>query len=385
MAAKGKNSQAPTIVIKKVVKGGGDGHHGGAWKVAYADFVTAMMAFFLLLWLLNVTTDEQKSGIADYFTPAAASRSTSGSGAILGGLTLTVDGARMSDKSNPTIVVDASPPPRVRMSGQPVEEHEEAAEAGKAGGRDDDIARADVPPDQDRKYLAFNSEKQDLQNRRHARDGEFDRGDKTGQGERDAAKLGEGEKAGETDRDGKAEAASISDEQARTRMAEIEQRNFAITEQRLKRTIASVKGLQDLKDNILIERTPEGLRIQLVDKDGRSMFPSGSSLMPEPTRSLLQQIGTVVAQLPNRVAITGHTDSVPFRGANGYGNWELSADRANASRRAMAEGGLPMVQIDRVVGKADTDPLDPDNPRRDTNRRISILLLTDLPPASGRG
>ena len=107
-----------TIVIKKVVKGGG-GHHGGAWKVAYADFVTAMMAFFLLLWLLNVTTDEQKHGIADYFAPTVASQSISGSGSILGGTTLTVEGARVSDKSPPSVVVELTPPSNARSSRTP--------------------------------------------------------------------------------------------------------------------------------------------------------------------------------------------------------------------------------------------------------------------------
>jgi len=320
MARGGASNKA--VVIKKVVRGGGEGHHGGAWKVAYADFVTAMMAFFLLLWLLNVTTDEQKAGIADYFTPTAASRSTSGAGGMLGGLTISAEGAKISNKAPPSVVMELAPPPRRY-----------------------ELPRSDTKADDPSQEEADAEERKPDQQR-------FDRTQPP-------------------------DPADVSEAEVRRRMAEMEERNFIRTERRIREAMDNVPSLKGLKENLMIDQTPEGLRIQLVDKDGRSMFPRGGSNMQEETRLLLHKIAEVVSQLPNRVAITGHTDSVPFRADNGYGNWELSADRANASRRALAEGGLPQQQVARVVGKADTEPLVAEDPTRETNRRISIVLLRE--------
>lgn len=125
--------------------------------------------------------------------------------------------------------------------------------------------------------------------------------------------------------------------------------------------------------------TPEGMRIQLIDKQGGSLFPSGSSAMPERTRALINQIASVIQSLPNNVSVSGHTDATPFQRADGYGNWELSADRANASRRALSQAGINMDRITQVVGKADTDPLNAADPFLPENRRISIVLLRQAP------
>ena len=299
-----------TIVIKKVVKGGG-GHHGGAWKVAYADFVTAMMAFFLLLWLLNVTTDEQKHGIADYFAPTVASQSISGSGSILGGTTLTVEGARVSDKSPPSVVVELTPP-------------------------------------RQRKVFTDSTD--------------------TGQEGEDGEGTGQGKSPRE-----------LKEEELLQRMAQREQEQFQQAEEALRQAIQEVPDLADLSRNLVIENTPEGLRIQLVDQERSSMFPSGGSKMMEHTRRLLQKVAEVIQRVPNQVAISGHTDALPFRNASGYGNWELSADRANASRRTLQEYGVPSDRIASVSGKAATEPFVPEDPTAATNRRISIVLLRQAP------
>ncbi|MSP20733.1 MAG: hypothetical protein EXQ93_04270 [Alphaproteobacteria bacterium] len=137
--------------------------------------------------------------------------------------------------------------------------------------------------------------------------------------------------------------------------------------------------LAQVKDNIVVDMTPEGMRIQLIDKQGGSLFPSGSFAMPERTRQLINQIAQVVQTLPNNISVSGHTDASPFQRADGYGNWDLSTDRANASRRALTQAGISTDRISQVVGKADTDPLDAADPFKPESRRISIVLLRQAP------
>jgi chemotaxis protein MotB len=299
------------LVIKKVKKGHHDDHHGGAWKVAYADFVTAMMAFFLLLWLLNVTTDVQKRGIADYFEPSLSLKSApSGAGGMLGGRVIGTPGAALQNAAAPSI---SAPIPAMR---QP--------DDGDEGDDNGAPTKADNPDDP-------NFEK---------------------------------------------------------RLAEREERQFAAAEHALRQAIQDVPDLKNLAENLVIDRTSEGLRIQLVDQDRNSMFALGSSEMSEPARKLMAQVAQVVQKLPNKISITGHTDSTPFNrgGRSGYGNWELSTERANASRRELNQAGLPPERIARVVGMADRDPLVADDPASPRNRRISIVLLREAkPPAPAKG
>ncbi len=281
------------IIVKKVKKAG-HGHHGGAWKVAYADFVTAMMAFFLLLWLLNVTTDEQKDGIADYFNPSTASQSSSGSGGILGGASLSSEGAKVSEGGVPTVVMTLTPP-----------EQKE--------GEDDAEAEADE------------------------------------------------EKERDLDKE----------------LAQREQAAFERARHALSQAIQEVPDLADLAKHLLVDMTPEGLRIQLVDQDRRSMFPSGSAALQDHTERLFGLIVKAVERMPNKIKITGHTDAAQFRAGSGKDNWQLSADRANASRRALLQAGLPAARIAQVGGKAETEPLMPDDPFNARNRRISVVLLRE--------
>jgi chemotaxis protein MotB len=160
-------------------------------------------------------------------------------------------------------------------------------------------------------------------------------------------------------------------------MAEREQEEFEKAEDALREAMQDSPGLADMEQNLIIDNTPEGLRIQLVDQEKASMFPSGGSLMNDNLRKILEKVADIVHRMPNQIAISGHTDSVPFRGRNNYSNWELSAERANASRRALVEFGVPISRIASVSGKADTEPLVPEDPTLPTNRRISIVLLRE--------
>ncbi|HYM30166.1 MAG TPA: flagellar motor protein MotB [Candidatus Cybelea sp.] len=301
------------VIIKKVKKVHGHAHHGGAWKVAYADFVTAMMAFFLLLWLLNVTTDVQKKGIADYFAPASMSRTESGAGSILGGQTLVTEGSRASTYGVPSVVVAITPPP-----GRKSEATER--EPDDANTRDDKSTE-----------------------------------DKAGDN-----KL-------------------RTEKQFEKAMVDREQKAFEQAQAQLKQAIEETPELAELKRQIIVDMTPEGLRVQIVDRENQSMFPTGSAQMNDRARLLLQKIAQVVGKLPNKISISGHTDATPYRTENGYGNWELSTDRANASRRVLIDSGLAQDRIKQVVGRADQDPLVAKDPLDPTNRRIAIVLLRQAP------
>jgi chemotaxis protein MotB len=335
MAEAAPGTNQPPIIIKKRKKAGGHAHHGGAWKVAYADFVTAMMAFFLLLWLLNATTEEQRIGIANYFAPSVAPDSTSGSNGVMGGQTVTTDGAMVAENSTPSVTVEIDTPP--------------AQTDGSDGGAADANA-ADAS-------AAMAAAQNDSANQ--------------------AASPGQQQAAQQT---ATAEQPDSSDQEAQKLLKELEDEQFRQAEHQLRQAIQQVPDLKTLAQNLIIDRTPEGMRIQLVDQDRISMFASGSAKMEDYTKKLLDLVAQVVARMPNKISISGHTDSTPYQSDNGYSNWELSADRANASRRELLAAGLAPDRIANVVGKADTDPLLPDDPSSPRNRRLSIVLLHEQPP-----
>ena len=289
-------AEGQTIIIKRVKKGGHGGHHGGAWKVAYADFVTAMMAFFLLLWLLNSVTEEQMSGIADYFSPTAASKAESGSGGVLGGQSMLSPGAMKTPMSQAGVTVSLMP---LDSSVDPATEGQPA---------DPKLANAQAI----RKKL--------------------------------------------------------------------EQKEFEKAEAALRAAVEASPDLRGFSKNLVVDMTPEGMRIQITDAERSSMFPSGSAEMFPYTQKLLNKIVQVIEKLPNDIAVIGHTDATPYHTASGYSNWELSSDRANASRRALIHAGLPAKRIVRVVGKADKEPFVADDPFSPLNRRISIILLRKIEP-----
>ncbi|MCE2918212.1 MAG: flagellar motor protein MotB [Rubrivivax sp.] len=269
------------IIVKRVKKGG-HAAHGGAWKIAYADFVTAMMAFFLLMWLLGSTSEGDKKGIADYFaSPLKIALLSAGSGA--------------GDSSH---VI-------------------------RGGG--EDLSRTV---------------------------GQVKRGDV------DAAKSTINLQA-------------LKEQQARAERVRLEELKAKVEDK-----LASNPKLAEMTKQILLDMTADGLRIQIVDENQRPMFASGSAEVQPYMRDLLRAVGEVLSEVPNRLTLEGHTDALPFAGgARGFGNWELSADRANASRRELVTGGLPADQVLRVQGLAASTPFDPADPTAPANRRISIIVM----------
>jgi chemotaxis protein MotB len=364
-------AKSNSVIIKRVKKVGG-GHHGGAWKVAYADFVTAMMAFFLLLWLLNATTDAQKRGIADYFAPSLATKSlTSGAGGVLGGRTMTEPGSQVSSSAPPGVTTALNQP-------QDFDDDDNDDEPGKA------------PNDKD-----ANANSSGFQNSDTAKDNPNDRANalnpndaKAGQALLDPSKVDlakvDVSKLDLSKLDlSKVDPSKMTQEQFEKLKTAREESQFAKAEQELRQAIQQVPDLKQLAQNLVVERTSEGLRIQLVDQDKNSMFPLGSTDMNDKAKELMAAVAQAIEKLPNKIAITGHTDATPFVRPGNYSNWELSTDRANASRRALVAAGLPPDRIETVVGKADTDPMLKDNPGSPQNRRISIVVLRDSKPPPG--
>ena len=323
---KGRNDGA-TIVLKKVEEGG-HGHHGGAWKVAYADFVTAMMAFFLLMWLLNATTEEQRRGIADFFAPTnVMGRTTTGSGQPFGGRT-PHESEQMSQNAGAI---------RVQMGPVPVLPDVETEDDSPTLARP--IQRRDGPEGED--------EEAEPRRVRAAR--------------ADAPP-------------GDADPRRLSDAALRAEAARREREAFERAAEEIRQAVSADPALADLARQLHIEQAPEGLRIQLLDAERQPMFALGGSAPNERARQLVGRVAQVAARLPNPIAVTGHTDATPFRSAD-RSNWDLSAERANATRRLLVEAGLPEGRIRSVAGYAERQPLLPEQPTAAANRRVAITLV----------
>ena len=268
------------IIIKRIKKGG-HAAHGGAWKIAYADFVTAMMAFFLLMWLLGSTTEGDKKGIADYFASPLKV-------AMLGG----------TGSGDSSSVVRGGGTDLTRSTGQ--------------------VRQGDVEAQRSSISLRL-----------------------------------------------------LKAEQQRAEVARLED-----LRRRVEQRLAANERLAMMRSQILLDMTADGLRIQIVDEEGRPMFASGSPELQPYMRELLRELGNVLAGVPNRLTLEGHTDATPFPGGErGYSNWELSADRANATRRELLAGGLPEEHVLRVLGLAASVPFMPADPRAPANRRISLIVM----------
>ena len=270
------------IIIKRVKKGG-HAVHGGAWKIAYADFVTAMMAFFLLMWLLGSTSEGDKKGISDYFQS----------------------------------------PLKVSMQG------------GAGAGASNSVI--------------------------------------TGGGNDLTQQVGQSRKG-----DGEVKSAKkMSGDQAKVERAKSDAQKLAALAAKIAGAISSNPRMAEFSSQIKLEVTPDGLQIQIVDDQRRPMFDSGSATVKPYMRDILAEIGSALAGVDNKISLDGHTDSQPYgNAARGYSNWELSADRANASRRELIAAGMPESKLARVVGMAASLPFDASNPMAPTNRRISILVMT---------
>ncbi|HNA28764.1 MAG TPA: flagellar motor protein MotB [Thiobacillaceae bacterium] len=266
------DTQRP-IVIKRIKKGGG-GAHGGAWKIAYADFVTAMMAFFLLMWLLGSATKAKLEGIAEYFKT----------------------------------------PMKVAMSG--------------------------------------------------------------GSGAGDATSIIKGGGTDLTKRAGQVKKGEVESSKSRADQEKQESTRLENLKAKLEKAIDSNAKMAQFKKQLKLEITTEGLRIQIVDDKNRPMFDSGGAVMKPYTRDILREIGKTLNEVPNKISLSGHTDAIAYSGGEaGYSNWELSADRANASRRELVTGGLEDGKVLRVVGLASAIPFDKNDPNGPINRRISIIVM----------
>ncbi len=267
------------IIVKRIKQGGG-GHHGGAWKIAYADFVTAMMAFFLLMWLLGSTTKGDLNGISEYFkTPLKV--------ALQGG----------SGSGDSSSVIPGGGKDLTRRDGQ--------------------VKASDDPAI--KKTFNLTAAKAALE-------------------------------------------------------AEENQRLKALKE-KIEAQIEANPLLRKYKEQLLLDITSEGLRIQIVDEQNRPMFALAKAELQPYTREILHAIGFVLNEVPNKIGLSGHTDSTPYLSDAGYSNWELSADRANASRRELIAGGMADNKVLRVVGLASAANLDKADPFNPINRRISIIVM----------
>ncbi len=334
-----KKNAKPTIIIRKeeVVEGG---HHGGAWKVAYADFVTAMMAFFLLMWLLNATTEAQRIGLADYFSPSSVtSHNSSGFGAPFGGLTPNVEGSLASDRG----AVQLTPgPTHPIMTPDDSEDDDVAPTKPRTGGpslltvAQDGVAAAQAPV-----------------------------------------------QATETPASNRTVPPAAKDPAVEAEREQRERAAFERAAEQIREAVRSDPALAGLAKQLAIDLTPEGLRIQILDEDRQPMFGFGTSALNDRARSLMAKVAPVLLRLSQPIAIDGHTDAAPYRGGD-RSNWDLSAERANATRRLLTDAGLPEALIRSVAGHSDRDPLLAAEPLAAANRRIAILVLRDRPTAGGR-
>ncbi|MBD9482736.1 flagellar motor protein MotB [Pseudomonas sp. PDM14] len=274
------------IIVKRVKKIAG-GHHGGAWKIAFADFATAMMAFFLVMWLMSSATPEQKKAIAGYFQdPIGFTESASPYVIDLGG--------------TPTPAPDRTLNPDIKDSPDAPESSVDSV---------NDMQAADA-------------------------------------------------------------------EQAEKLAEQVEKERLELLLQELQTKVDENPQLQKFKDQILFEITQDGLRIQIMDAENRPMFDLGSARLQPYFEDILLILAETIMTVPNKISVSGHTDAKPFAGTGDFGNWELSANRANAARRALVAGGYPDDSVARVVGYASSALFDREDPLNPVNRRIDIIVLT---------
>ena len=270
------------IIVKKIKKTAA-GHHGGAWKIAYADFVTAMMAFFLLMWLLGSTSKAQKEGISDYFkTPLKV--------ALMGGTSV---------GASDTLIKNGGGKDFTKKSGQ----------VKKVEGPDGKKTKVDAE-----------------------------------------------------------EAKKVLEKEEKVKLEELKKK--------IEKAIDDSPNLSKFKNQLLLDITSDGLRVQIVDEQNRAMFNSSRADMQPYAKQILQELGKTLNDVPNRISLSGHTDATPYPdGEKSYSNWELSSDRANASRRELVAGGMDEGKILRVVGLSSASLFNKENPYDATNRRISIIIM----------
>ena len=330
-AAADAGALAPVIIIKKIEEGHG-GAHGGAWKIALADMMTAMMAFFLLMWLLGASNADQRKSIADYFKPTSHSLTPvgqlAGSNGVLGGRSI-IDPDAFPYGSRQTGLLERLTPKSEggpNPETDPGPENENEAKDPSKGGK----------------------------------------GEGLGSGE-----GGQGEGGSDPEKMSKAERKAAAEQE--------DKENFEKLEQELKEKLSENKKFESLKDKVAISRDQDGLRIEIIDNADFAMFPSGGVGMQGKAAALIAEVAASLGDMPNKVAIRGHTDAVPFQNPEGKNNWSLSADRAEATRQILQKKGIKEERFKRIEGVADTDPFNPKDKFDPRNRRMSITVLNQDP------
>jgi chemotaxis protein MotB len=299
-----KDEKRPIILVKKIKKAGG--HHGGAWKVAYADFVTAMMAFFMVMWLIASVNKETRAAIFDYFKNPSMEKGNSPKAAP----------GQMGPGGASTSVINMRGGLDARKSSSPLS----TGLGTPTNGMTDHPTMSRLP--------------------------------------------------------------SGSAEEAKKQAAEAERQKLESLMAELKAAIGKSQALAPYKDQLLLDVTPEGLRIQVVDAQNRPMFDLGSSQLKSYSSDIMKSLAPYLNTVPNHISLAGHTDTTPFVAQGGYNNWDLSTDRANAARRALESGGLEPGKVSRVVGLSSSVLFDKENARDPINRRISIIVMTQEAEAS---
>jgi len=356
--AAGKENRK-TIIIRRE-DAAEDGHHGGAWKVAYADFVTAMMAFFLLMWLLSATSIDQRKGIADYFSSTNLfSRAFSGAGKPLSGVTAYVEGSLLSDRGALQVITGHQP-----VVDPPDEDSDTQAEARPY--------RDDITPTQE--------QPQDQQSATAVAARIMDTGPRPGQPVSSSHPSTLPPDAHVATATRPQSPRPPTAQEIRAERDREERQAFEQAADQIREAVRADPTFADIASQLAIDMTPEGLRIQIMDEDRRPMFATGSALPNEWARLLLQKIAPVLHRMPQSISIAGHTDAAPYRGTDRT-NWELSTERANAMRRALLETGLAEMRVRTVTGHADRDPLLPADPLAAANRRIAIVVLRTVQAA----
>ncbi|ALG75387.1 chemotaxis protein [Azospirillum thiophilum] len=340
-----RKTALPPIIVKRHLGGHEEEEHNGAWKLAYADFVTAMMTFFLVMWLMNITTTEQRKGIADYFNPVAVSQSNSGADGMLAGRSVDKSGSLTTPNAAGDQASPVASPPVVASVGD-----SDRQPAGRKDAMPHPPGSA-VPP---------------VDLLRPAADSAPPAGESA------PPAAGAGTAANQGIGATRAELEALLDRQS----AELTEKVALETlEHDLRQRIAASPDLNALSGSLVIQQVPEGLRVQLTDQARFSMFKVGSAQMNDQGRRLMRMVAAALAAVPNPIGITGHTDALGYAADAKYGNWELSSDRANAARRELLSGGIPGARIVRVEGRADLDHFGSSDPLDPSNRRISITLL----------
>lgn len=358
-ARKGSGDKQPNLVIRRE-EPSDEPAHGGAWKVAYADFVTAMMAFFLVMWLINATTQAQRVGLADYFSQQnVLNRGPSGEGKIFGGRTPFDKGELASDSGSIQVRPGRNPAP----SGEKRNLATTAERGGASGtvkpGRSGKTDRAS-----DRPGSATSRSRQQQQTPAIApRQASGTLQEQTARDTASATKTQSMAHAG------KSKHASTGHDAALEAAAND-----------IRSTIAADPILSQIRSHVSIRQNARMLEIQIIDTKKHPMFALGSPQPDPSTRLLLQRIAPILARLGDPVRIQGYTDAHPFK-TPGKNNWTLSVERANATRALMVSAGLPSKRISEIAGFADNHLLIPDDPLAAANRRIAILVL-HKPPAS---